>query len=99
MVGKGRAKAVVEEWDKDMGKTQTVEESKRGREKEDVRVAKKERRKVRVEGEGEGEVEGGVEEGGGGEQDSWFYKGDFNSHYLIYITSKGSFRDTQRHKN
>ena len=78
-----------------------MEERKRGRETEDVRVAKKERRKVMVEGEGEGEgeVEGGVEEGGGGEQDSWFYKGDFNSHYLIYITSKGSFRDTQRHKN
>ena len=48
MVGKGRAKA--EEWDKDMEKTQTVEGSKRGREKEDVRVAKKERRKVMVEG-------------------------------------------------
>ena len=99
MVGKGRVKAVVGEWDKDMGKTQTVEERKRGRETKDVRVAKKERRKVMVEGGGEGEVEGGVEEGGGGEQDSWFYKGDFNSHYLIYITSKGSFRDTQRHKN
>ena len=99
MVGKGKAKVVVEEGGKDMGKTQTVEESKRGRDKEDVRVAKKEGRKVMVEGGGEGEVEGGVEEGGGGEQDSWFYKGDFNSHYLIYITSKGSFRDTQRHKN
>ena len=70
MVGKGRAKAKVEEWDKDMEKTQTVEGSKRGREKEDVRVAKKERRKVMVEGGGEGELEGGVEEVGGGEQDS-----------------------------
>ena len=46
MVGKGRAKAVVEEWDKDMGKTQTVEESIWGREKENVRVAKKERMKA-----------------------------------------------------
>ena len=63
MVGKGRAKAKGEEWDKDMEKTQTVEGSKRGREKEDVRVAKKERRKVMVEGGGEGD--GGVEEGGG----------------------------------
>ena len=41
---------MVEEWDKDMGKTQTMEERKRGRETEDVSVAKKERRKVMVEG-------------------------------------------------
>ena len=54
---------MVEEWDKDMGKTQTMEESKRARETEYVRVAKKERRKVMVEGGGEGES--GVEEGGG----------------------------------
>ena len=50
---------MVEEGDKDMGKTQTVEESIWGKEKENVRVAKKERKKVMVEGEG------GVEEGGG----------------------------------
>ena len=65
MVGKG--KVVVEEGDKDMGKTQTVEESIRGKEREDVRVAKKERKKVMVEGEGEGED--GVEEGGGEGED------------------------------
>ena len=77
-MGKGRTKAVVVgEWKKDMGKTQTMEESIRGREKENVRVAKKERKKVMVKGEGEGGVEeGGVEgkagvgEGVGGEQDS-----------------------------
>ena len=45
------------EGDKDMGKTQIVVESIWGREKENVRVAKKERKKVMVEGEGEGERE------------------------------------------
>ena len=50
-MGKGRTKAVVVgEWKKDMGKTQTMEESIRGRGKENVRVAKKERKKVMVEG-------------------------------------------------
>ena len=44
MVGKGKAKVVVEEGGKDMGKTQTVEESIWGRKKENVRVAKKERK-------------------------------------------------------
>ena len=57
------------EGDKDMGKTQIVVESIWGREKENVRVAKKERKKVMVEGEGEGEREGGVEEGGGEGED------------------------------
>ena len=71
-MGKGRAKAVVVgEWKKDMGKTQTMEESIRGRGKENVRVAKKERKKVMAEEEGgveEGGVEGeaGVGEGVGG---------------------------------
>ena len=51
---------MVEEGDKDMGKTRTVEESIRGKERENVRVAKKERKKVTVEGDGRGE--GGVEE-------------------------------------
>ena len=68
MVGKGKAKVVVE-GDKDMGKTQIVVESIWGREKENVRVAKKERKKVMVEEEGEGEREGGVEEGGGEDED------------------------------
>ena len=45
-----------------MGKAQTVEESIWGRERENVRMAKKERKKVMVEGEGEGK--GGVGEGG-----------------------------------
>ena len=44
MVGEGRAEAMVEEGDKDMGKTRTVEESIRGKERENVRVAKKERK-------------------------------------------------------
>ena len=57
------------EGDKDMGKTQIVVESIWGREKENVRVEKKERKKVMVEGEGEGEREGGVEEGGGEGED------------------------------
>ena len=57
------------EGDKDMGKTQIVVESIWGREKENVRVAKKERKKVMVEGEGKGEREGGVEEGGGEGED------------------------------
>ena len=67
MVGEGRVKAVVEEGDKDMGKAQNVEESIWGRGKENVRVEKKERKKVMVEGEGEGED--GVEEGGGEGED------------------------------
>ena len=50
MVGEGRAKAVVEEGDKDMGIARTVEESIWGKERERVRVAKKERKKVMVEG-------------------------------------------------
>ena len=83
MVGKGRAKAKVEEWDKDMEKTQTVEGSKRGREKEDVRVAKKERRKVMVEGGGEGELEGGVEEVGGGEQPASNFRIGACLYYII----------------
>ena len=53
VVGEGRAKAVVEEGDKDMGIARTVEESIWGKERERVRVAKKERKKVMVEGEGE----------------------------------------------
>ena len=68
------------EGDKDMGKTQIVVESIWGREKENVRVEKKERKKVMV--EGEGEREGGVEEG---EQESylvqirvWFDNVDFS---------------------
>ena len=65
MVGEGRAKAVVEEGEKDKGKARIVEESKWGkeREREKVGVTKKERKKVMVEGEGKGE--GGLEEGGG----------------------------------
>ena len=50
---------MVEEGDKDMGKTRTVEESIRGKERENVRVAKKDRKKVTVEGDGRGG--GGVE--------------------------------------
>ena len=60
---------MVEEWDKDMGKTQTMEESIWERKKENVRVAKKEKKKMMVEGEGEGGVEewgGEGEEGVGG---------------------------------
>ena len=64
-MGEGRAKAVVEEGDKDMGKARTVEESIWRKERENVRVAKKERKKVMVEGEGEG----GVEEWGGEGED------------------------------
>ena len=60
-MGKGKAKVVVEEGGKDMRKTQNVEESIWERKKENVTVAKKERKKMMVEGEGEG----GVEEGGG----------------------------------
>ena len=56
MVGMG--KALMEEVDKDIGKTQIVEESME-REEEYVRVAKKEKKVVMVEGEGEGEVEEG----------------------------------------
>ena len=48
----------MEEVDKDIGKTQIVEESME-REEEYVRVAKKEKKVVMVEGEGEGEVEEG----------------------------------------
>ena len=44
---------MVEEGDKDMGIARTVEESRWGKERERVRVAKKERKKVMVEGEGE----------------------------------------------
>ena len=78
-MGEVRAKAVVEEGDKDMGKTRTVEESIRGKERENVRVAKKDRKKVTVEGDGRGgggveewggEGEDGVGEGGEGEQES-----------------------------
>ena len=47
----------MEEGDKDMGKAQTMEESIWWRKKENVRVAKKERKKVIVEEEGEGGVE------------------------------------------
>ena len=61
--------AVVEEGDKDMGKARTVEESIWRKERENVRVAKKERKKVMVEGEGEGEGEDGVEEWGGEGED------------------------------
>ena len=52
MVGEGRAKAVVEEGEKDKGKARIVEESKWGkeREREMVGVTKKERKKVMVEG-------------------------------------------------
>ena len=50
-MGEGRAKAVVEEGDKDMGIARTVEESIWGKERERVRVAKKERKKVMVEGD------------------------------------------------
>ena len=50
---------MVEEGDKDMGKTRTVEESIRGKERENVRVAKKDRKKVTIEGDGRGG--GGVE--------------------------------------
>ena len=56
MVGMG--KALMEEVDKDIGKTQIVEESME-REEEYVRVAKKEKKVVMVEGDGEGEVEEG----------------------------------------
>ena len=56
MVGMG--KALMEEGDRDMEKTQTVEESMENGE-EYVRVAKKEKKMVMVEGEGEGEVEEG----------------------------------------
>ena len=70
-MGEVRAKAVVEEGDKDMGKARTVEESIWRKERENVRVAKKERKKVMVEGEGGveewgGEGEDGVGEGGAG---------------------------------
>ena len=58
---------MVEEGDKDMGKTRTVEESIRGKERENVRVAKKDRKKVMVEGDGRGG--GGVEEWGGEGED------------------------------
>ena len=69
-MGKGKAKVVVEEGGKDMGKTQTVEESIWERKKENVRVAKKEKKKMMVEGEGEGGVEewGGEDEEGVGER-------------------------------
>ena len=43
---------MVEEGDKDMGIARTVEESRWGKERERVRLAKKERNKVMVEGEG-----------------------------------------------
>ena len=57
MVGMG--KALMEAGDRDMEKTQTVEESME-REEEYVKAAKKEKKKmVMVEGEGEGEVEEG----------------------------------------
>ena len=71
---------MVEEGDKDMGKTRIVEESIRGKERENVRVAKKDRKKVTVEGDGRGgggveewggEGEHGVGEGGEGEQESY----------------------------
>ena len=65
MVGEGRVKAVIEGGDKDMGKAQNVEESIWGRGKKNVRVAKKERKKIEAAGEGEGEGGDGVEEGGG----------------------------------
>ena len=68
-MGKGKAKVVVEEGGKDMRKTQNVEESIWERKKENVRVAKKEKKKMMVEGEGEGGVEewgGEGEEGVGG---------------------------------
>ena len=51
-------KALMEEGDRDMEKTQTVEESMENGE-EYVRVAKKEKKMLMVEGEGEGEVEEG----------------------------------------
>ena len=70
---------MVEEEDKDMGKVRTVEESIWEKERENVRLAKKERKKVMVEwegegegrggGDGEGEGEGGVEDGGGEGED------------------------------
>ena len=50
-----------------MGKTRTVEESIRGKERENMRVAKKDRKKVTVEGDGRGG--GGVEEWGGEGED------------------------------
>ena len=50
---------MVEEGDKDMGKIRTVEESIRGKERENVRVAKEDRKNVTVEGDGRGG--GGVE--------------------------------------
>ena len=68
-MGKGKAKVVVEEGGKDMRKTQNVEESIWERKKENVTVAKKERKKMMVEGEGEVGVEewgGEGEEGVGG---------------------------------
>ena len=65
MVGEGRVKAVIEGGDKDMGKAQNMEESIWGRGKKNVRVAKKERKKIEAVGEGEGEGGDGVEEGGG----------------------------------
>ena len=43
---------MVKEGDKDMRKARTVEESIRGKERENVRVAKKDRKKVTVEGDG-----------------------------------------------
>ena len=52
MVGEGRVKAVIEGGDKDMGKAQNVEESIWGRGKKNVRVAKKERKKIEAAGEG-----------------------------------------------
>ena len=48
MVGMG--KAVMEEGDRDIGKTQTVEESIEEREEEYVRVAREEKKMVMVEG-------------------------------------------------
>ena len=51
-MGEGRVKAVIEGGDKDMGKAQNVEESIWGRGKKNVRVAKKERKKIEAAGEG-----------------------------------------------
>ena len=80
VVGEGRAKAVVEEGDKDMGIAWIVEESIWGKERERVRVAKKERKKVMVEGEGER-----VEEGGGEAEDGVGEGGEEETFQLIFL--------------
>ena len=76
----GKGKVVVEEGDKDMGKTQTVEESE-GEREEYVGVPKEEKRMVMVEGEGEG----GVEKGSGEDEDG---VGGRRSHSGILKLSK-----------